>query len=116
MMEEYSADGVLQSYKESIGQFTEKLPEIGSGFHSFTESCFANGALDGKQKQLIALAVSVYANDKTCMTFHAKGCVDAGCTEQEVLEACSVAAALGSGAVMSQTVTCLSGMFQQFQK
>lgn len=115
-MEDYSADSVLKGYKEGMGQFTEQLPDIGSGFHSFTESCFAEGALDGKQKQLIALALSVYADDKTCMSFHAKGCVDAGCTEREVLEACSIAAALGSGAVMSRTVTCLSGMFQQFQK
>lgn len=114
-MEEVSAESVLKGYKESMGQFSELLPEVGSGFHTFTESCFADEALDGKQKQLIALAVSVYANDKTCMTFHAKGCADAGCTEQEVLEACGVAAALGSGAVMSRTVTCMSGMFQQFQ-
>ncbi|VDG89433.1 alkylhydroperoxidase/carboxymuconolactone decarboxylase family protein [Lysinibacillus sphaericus] len=115
-MDDYSADSVLKGYKEGMGQFTEQLPDIGTGFHSFTESCFADGALDGKQKQLIALALSVYADDKTCMTFHAKGCVDAGCTEQEVLEACSIAAALGSGAVMSRTVTCLSGMFKQLHK
>lgn len=115
-MEGYPADTVLKAYKEGMGQFTEHLPDIGSGFHSFTESCFADGALEGKQKQLIALALSVYANDKTCMTYHAKGCVDAGCTEQEVLEACSIAAALGSGAVMSRTVTCLSGVYQQFKQ
>ncbi|WP_432353525.1 carboxymuconolactone decarboxylase family protein [Sporosarcina sp. A2] len=115
-MEDYAADGVLSSYKEGMGQFTEKLPDIASGFHAFTESCFADGALDGKQKQLIALALSVYADDKTCMAFHVKGCYEAGCTEQEMLEACSVAAALGSGAVMSQTVTCLSGMLQQFKE
>ncbi len=115
-MEVYAADDVLNGYKEGMGAFTEKLPDIGSGFHSFTESCFSDGALDGKQKQLIALALSVYADDKTCMAFHTKGCVDAGCTEQEVLEACSIAVAVGSGAVMSRTVTCLSGMFQQFKE
>lgn len=115
-MKEYSADSVLKGYKEGMGQFTEQLPDVGSGFHSFTESCFAEGALDGKQKQLIALALSIYADDKICMTYHAKGCADAGCTEQEVLEACSIAAALSSGAVMGRTATCLSGMFQQFQQ
>lgn len=115
-MNDYSADSVLKRYKEGISRFTEQLPQVGSGFHNFTESCFAEGALDGKQKQLIALAVSVYAGDETCIAFHAKGCVDAGCSEQEVFEACSTAAALGSGAVMRRTVTCLSGMFQQFQE
>lgn len=115
-MDEVSAEHVLTRYKEGMAQFTEKLPAIGKGFHTFTESCFAEGALDAKQKQLIALALSVYKDDTTCIAFHTKGCVDAGCSEQEALEACSVAAALGSGAVMSQTVTYLNGMFQQFKE
>ncbi len=39
------------------------------------------------------------------MIYHTKGCLDQGCTEEEILEAIGVTAAFGGGAAMSQAVT-----------
>ena len=105
-MEEITySEAVLQEYKVGMGSFTEKLPNVARAFHAFTESCFEEGKLDHKQKQLIALAISVHAHNEYCIAYHTKGCLDAGGTEEEMIEAIGVAAALGGGSAMSQGVT-----------
>jgi AhpD family alkylhydroperoxidase len=83
----------------------ELLPDTVEAYHRFTGECFKPGALDGKQKQLIALGISLFANNEVCTLYHVQEAVSAGATNQEVLEAVSVAAAIGGGHVMSQGVT-----------
>ena len=105
-MEEITyTEAVLQEYKVGMGSFAEKLPEVSKAFHAFTESCFENGNLDQKYKQLIALAISVHAHNEYCIVYHTKGCLDVGGTEGEMIEAIGVAAALGGGSALSQGVT-----------
>jgi AhpD family alkylhydroperoxidase len=100
-----STEAALRHYKEGLGTFTQKLPEIVGSFNAFTEACFKEGALSKKEKQLIALGISLATQDEYCTIYHTKGCLDEGASEQEILEACGVAAAFAGGAAMSQAVT-----------
>lgn len=100
-----STEAALRHYKEGLGTFTQKLPEIAGTFNAFTEACFKEGALSQKDKQLIALGISLATQDEYCTIYHTKGCLDQGASEQEILEACGVAAAFAGGAAMSQAVT-----------
>ena len=114
-MEEITySEAVLQEYKIGIGSFTEKLPNVASAFHAFTESCFEDGKLGQKDKQLIALAISVHAQNEYCIVYHTNGCLDAGGTEEEMMEAIGVAAALGGGSAMSQGVTVWLDALEDF--
>ena len=108
------SEAVLQEYKVGMGSFSEKLPEVARAFHAFTESCFEDGKLNQKDKQLIALAISVHANNEYCILYHTKGCLDAGGTEEEMTEAIGVAAALGGGSAMSQGVTVWQDALEDF--
>lgn len=105
---------VLQEYKVGMGRFAEKLPDVAKTFYAFTESCFKEGKLDQKNKQLIALAISVHARDEYCIVYHTNGCLDAGGTEEEMMEAIGVAAALGGGSAMSQGVTIWQNALENF--
>ncbi|WP_332630018.1 carboxymuconolactone decarboxylase family protein [Halalkalibacter flavus] len=98
-------DQALQEYKQGLGNFTQKMPDIAKKYNAFTEACFAEGKLSQKEKQMIALGISVYSQDEYCIIYHAKGCLDQGCTEEEILETVGVTAAFGGGAAMSQAVT-----------
>lgn len=100
-----STEMTLIKYKEGLGLFTQKMPEFTRLFNEFTEECFKEGSLSQKQKQLIALGISIHAQDEYCIIYHTKGCIDQGCSEQEILEAIGVTAAFGGGASMSQGVT-----------
>ncbi|SDH69068.1 MULTISPECIES: carboxymuconolactone decarboxylase family protein [Alteribacillus] len=105
----------LQEYKEGLGHFTEKIPNIARKYNAFTEACFAKGAVSQKEKQMIALGVSVFSQDEYCIIYHTKGCLDQGCTEKEILEIIGVTAAFGGGAVMSQAVTLVQEAIQELE-
>jgi AhpD family alkylhydroperoxidase len=111
-----STETALHKYKHGLGMFTEKMPELASQFNSFTEECFKEGALSQKDKQLIALGISLYSQDEYCIIYHTKGCLDQGCTEQEILEAVGVTAAFGGGATMSQAVTLVQECMQELNQ
>lgn len=109
-------EAAIQEYKTGIGQFTEKMPKIAKHYNAFTEACFEEGKLSKKDKQLIALGISVAAQDEYCIAYHMKGCLDEGAKEEEIMEAVGVSAAFGGGAAMSQAVTfvqdCLEDLNQ----
>jgi AhpD family alkylhydroperoxidase len=98
-------ESALHDYKEGLGMFTEKMPDIAKPYQDFTAACFKEGELSKKQKHLIALGIGIYAQDEYCIIYHTKGCLDQGCSEREILEAVGVTAAFGGGAAMSQAVT-----------
>lgn len=106
----------LMDYKQGIGVFTQKMPELARAYNEFTEICFREGTLSKKEKQLIALCLSINAQDEYCMIYHLKGCLDQGCSEQEILEAIGVTAAFGGGAAMSQAVTLVEQAIQELNQ
>ena len=108
------SETVLQEYKVGMGSFAVKLPDVAGAFNAFTESCFADGKLDQKAKQLIALAISVHAHNDYCIVYHTNACLDAGGTEEEMMEAIGVAAALGGGSAMGQGVTVWLDALEDF--
>ncbi|MDA2629079.1 MULTISPECIES: carboxymuconolactone decarboxylase [Bacillus] len=112
-----SVNDVLHHYKEGIGSFTNQIPEIAETYNAFTQACFQEGTLTKREKQLIALGISLATQDEYCTIYHTKGCLDQGCSDKEILEACGVSAAFAGGAAMSQAVTlvqeCLTELKNQ---
>jgi AhpD family alkylhydroperoxidase len=100
-----STEAALHEYKQGLGHFTQRMPELARHYNAFTEVCFQEGTLTQKEKQLIALGISLYSQDEYCIIYHLKGCLDQGATEEQILEAVGVTAAFGGGAAMSQAVT-----------
>ncbi|WP_078594552.1 carboxymuconolactone decarboxylase family protein [Evansella clarkii] len=109
-----SVEEALHHYKEGLGTFTRQMPEIASKYNAFTEACFEEGKLTQKEKQLIALGISLYAQDEYCIIYHMKGCLDQGCSQEEILEAVGVTGAFGGGAAMSQGVTLVEECLEEF--
>lgn len=103
----------LLEYKEGLGKFQQKMPELVHAYHQFTERCFEEGEIPQKYKHLIALGISLYAQDEYCIRYHTKGCLDQGCSESEMLELIGVCAALGGGVAMSQGVQLVKNQFHQ---
>ncbi|MDG1567396.1 carboxymuconolactone decarboxylase family protein [Bacillus cereus] len=112
-----SINDILHHYKEGIGSFTNQIPKIAETYNAFTQACFQEGVLTKREKQLIALGISLATQDEYCTIYHTKGCLDQGCSDKEILEACGVSAAFAGGAAMSQAVTlvqeCLTELKNQ---
>ena len=66
------------------------IPEVYKGFGELHHAAFADGALDTKTKELIALAIGVVEGCDGCIASHAQAAVRAGASRQEAAEAIGV--------------------------
>lgn len=76
----------------------ELTPNQTEAFRNFSRAVFADGALDMKTKQLIAVAVAHTTQCQYCITGHVDGAKNAGATDAEIMEAIWVAAEMRAGA------------------
>jgi len=88
-------------------------PALISGFNTLSDAALAEGALDQKTKELIALALGVAAHCDACLGFHAKALVKLGATRAEVEDALGVAVYMGGGPSLMYAADALSA-FEQF--
>ncbi|WP_326480883.1 carboxymuconolactone decarboxylase family protein [Virgibacillus halodenitrificans] len=113
-MENYF-DQSIMDYKQGSSRFEKSFPKVTKAYFDFTDACFQEGSISKKEKQLIALGISVYAQDEYCIIYHTKGAVDNGATEEEFMEAISVSAALGGGAAFAQGVTLAMDTYDHYK-
>ncbi|PWA07131.1 carboxymuconolactone decarboxylase family protein [Pueribacillus theae] len=109
-------DQSITDFKQGSSRLSNRLPEITQGYFDFTEACFREGAISKKHKQLTALSISIYAQDEYCIIYHTKGAVDHGATEEELMEAIAISAALGGGTAFSQGVTLAMDTFDHYNQ
>jgi AhpD family alkylhydroperoxidase len=84
------------------------IPAAFEAFVNFDKAAMAEGALSRKIKELIAVAVAHTTQCPACIDIHTRGAKSAGATEQEVLEAVWVTAALRAGAAVVHSSLSLS--------
>ena len=73
------------------------IPGVYEGFNGLHSAAFADGALDRKTKELIALAIAISVRCDGCIASHARGAAVNGATEAEVAEAIGVAISMSGG-------------------
>jgi AhpD family alkylhydroperoxidase len=85
----------------------ELAPEIHDAFQQFSRTVFAEGALDEKTKQLIAVAVAHVTQCPYCLKGHTKAALRKGATEPELMEAIWVAAEMRAGGAYAHSALAL---------
>lgn len=88
----------------------ELTPEATEAFESFSKAVFAEGALDEKTKQLIAVAVAHVTQCPYCIKGHTKLAKRKGASPQEVMEAIWVAAEMRAGGAYAHSTLALHAM------
>lgn len=84
-------------YKKGMGELQRKLPDTLKGFGGCFAAIMKDGALTLKQKELIALAIGVAVRCEPCINLHVQKCLEAGASEEEILDAASVAVMMQGG-------------------
>jgi len=82
--------GVQAELRDPALALRKAIPEVYEGFNSLHSAAYADGALDRKTKELIALAIATSEHCDGCIASHARGAAKAGATEAEVAEALGV--------------------------
>ena len=83
--------------KERLEQLGRELPGPLSGFARLHKKAVEDGALSGKVKELMALAIGIAVHCEGCIAYHVHDAVAAGATRQELMEAIGVAVMMGGG-------------------
>jgi AhpD family alkylhydroperoxidase len=83
-----------------IGEFGKLSPDTLAGYQTLSKAGHKTGHLDGKTRELIALAISVTTRCDGCITVHTGEALRHGATREEIAEALGVAVALNAGSAM----------------
>ncbi|MBO9523543.1 MAG: carboxymuconolactone decarboxylase family protein [Nocardioidaceae bacterium] len=81
---------VLRELSPLHRELRRSIPEVYRGFGELHRAAFADGALDVRTKELIALAIGVVEGCDGCIASHAQAAARAGATRQEAAEAIGV--------------------------
>ena len=76
-------------------------------FRAFAQSVFADGALDAKTKQLIAVAVAHATHCPYCIRSHTKTAMQKGATPEQIMEAIWVASEMSAGAAYAHSLLAM---------
>jgi AhpD family alkylhydroperoxidase len=92
---------------EIAEQRRELAPATHDAFQEFSRQVFADGALDQKTKQIIAVAAAHVTQCPYCIKAHTKAALRKGASEQELMEAIWVAAEMRAGGAYAHSVIAL---------
>ena len=88
----------------------ELAPEVHDAFTAFSKAVFADGALPGRTKQLIAVAVAHVTQCPYCIDGHTKLSARAGASDEEIMEAIWVAAEMRAGGAYAHSALALHAL------
>lgn len=94
----------MNSYEDkanAVYAFVETLskenPGIAKGFMTMHKAAAEKGALDAKQKELIALGIAIAIRCEGCIACHVQDALKAGASQEEIVETIGVAILMGGG-------------------
>lgn len=88
----------------------ELAPEVHEAWDRFSSAVFADGALDERTKQLIAVAVAHTTQCPYCIAGHTRLAHRRGATDAQVMEAIWVAAEMRAGAAYAHAAIALEAL------
>ena len=94
----------MDAYKDKITGMRKELralnalvPETAKGFGELSRAVKDNGPLSVKEKEYIALGMSVVLRCEPCINFHVEALMKAGATREELGDVLAMAVQMGGG-------------------
>jgi AhpD family alkylhydroperoxidase len=92
---------VIEKMREDRKDYNLKLIQADGFFKEFGElddKAYSAGAIDKKHKELMGLAISVVSRCNECICYHIEGCLNAGASIGEIMEAIKIGV-IGGGSI-----------------
>ncbi len=87
---------IRRDRKEAHDFLADRSKAYGAFVHLAREA-FAEGTLDRKTKELMAVGISIVIHCEPCLVWHIGESLRAGASEQEIIESMEVAMEMGGG-------------------
>jgi AhpD family alkylhydroperoxidase len=97
-------DNAFTGFEDDEEGFATMPRQVEDAYDRFASQCLADGELDALTKQLIALSVSLYANNEISTQYHVQEALAHGASDRQIMEAVAVVAATAGGHALSQGV------------
>ncbi|MCJ7763044.1 carboxymuconolactone decarboxylase family protein [Candidatus Bathyarchaeota archaeon] len=88
---------IRKTRKAANAKLSALKSKVYQRFLQMEEATYSDGALTKKQKELIAVGISVVIDCESCMEWHITQAAAAGASKREVLEAVEVGIEFGGG-------------------
>jgi AhpD family alkylhydroperoxidase len=92
-----NAKDILEKRKANRERLEKEAPDLYKGFNELVKYYYKPGALNRKQKELMAVTASVATRCIPCLANHANNAISAGAARDEVLEAAAIGVEFGGG-------------------
>ncbi|PAT31668.1 alkylhydroperoxidase [Vandammella animalimorsus] len=104
---------IIEHTSSWLAPLRKDMPDTMKGFGALSQAALADGALDKKTKELIALALGVAARCDPCLGYHAKALVQLGCTRAELLQMLGMCVYMGGGPSLMYAANALAA-YEEF--
>ncbi len=96
LFEKEKIDQIIQLRKKAHSFYNNKS-KVYKAFVGMEQSTYCDGAMKKKEKELIAIGISVTMNCESCMEWHIKQALDDGANPEEIIEAIEVGIEMSGG-------------------
>jgi len=110
---------MVEDWLELIGKMNgavrdlrQAAPDVMKTFSEMSRAAHGGEALDGKTKELIALAIGVATRCGPCIAYHAEGAVKQGASRAAVAETLAMAVYMGAGPSVMYAAQALEAVDQ----
>jgi AhpD family alkylhydroperoxidase len=111
-MSTFDHTDLMSHINSNLAEFRKSQPAATQSFNQLAQAALAPGALNAKQKELIALAIGVSQRCSGCIAFHTKALRKLGATRQEIDEVLSICVYMGGGPSLMYAAEALSAWGQ----
>lgn len=112
----FNARERLNNFQNGVGALMTENPETTKALMGFVGASLTKGVLTVREKELVAIGISVHTGCEDCIAVHTFKALEAGCTRQEILESSGVAIMLGGGPVLGASASLLVSALNEFEK
>lgn len=106
---------ITKDISEYAGELRKITPGAMNGFYAMSKEATADGKIDKKTKEFIALAIGVTQRCDGCIGFHVKALIDLGATREEIAEIMAMCVYMGGGPALMYAADTMRA-FDQFSK
>lgn len=87
---------IVKTRKQAHSYYLKKS-KVYQSFVEMEQNTYTDAVLSKKQKELIAIGISVVINCESCMEWHIKQAIDDGNTVEEIIESIEVGIEMSGG-------------------
>jgi AhpD family alkylhydroperoxidase len=91
----------FEMYRAKMNERITEINHLGiKRFYNLDTNAYKDGALPGKTKELMGLVASMVLRCNDCIDYHILQCVEAGWTDEELMDSFNVALVVGGSIVI----------------